>query len=127
MVERQSGHKLKALKTNGEGEYVSNDIGKYCDQGNVFHELVQPYTHYQNRIAERKTRLIMNMVRSVTKGNHLPKEIWGAVLSIVSFLLNTGLTKKLRNMTLEEAWSGTKPSVGHLKVLESISYKRVLD
>lgn len=31
MVERQSDHKIKTLKTNGGGEYVSNDFGKFCD------------------------------------------------------------------------------------------------
>lgn len=29
MVERQSGHKLK---TNGGGEYVSNNLGRFYDQ-----------------------------------------------------------------------------------------------
>lgn len=32
MVERQSDHKTKTLKTDGRGEYVSNDFGKFCDQ-----------------------------------------------------------------------------------------------
>ncbi|GAU36929.1 hypothetical protein TSUD_332020 [Trifolium subterraneum] len=37
VVERQSGHKLKVLRTDGGGEYVSHDFAE-------FHEVVPPYT-----------------------------------------------------------------------------------
>lgn len=44
LVERQSGHKLKVLKTNAEGEYVSIDNGRFCDQEGIVHEVRPPYT-----------------------------------------------------------------------------------
>lgn len=31
MVERQSDHKIKTLKTDSGGEYFSNDFGKFYD------------------------------------------------------------------------------------------------
>lgn len=53
MVERKSRHKLKGLKTNGGGEYVSNDFGKFCDQEGIVNEVVPPYTPQQNGVTER--------------------------------------------------------------------------
>ena len=74
MVERQSGRKLKVLRTDGGGEYVSNGFDALCEKEGIVHEVVHPFTPQQNGIAERKNRTIMNMVRSMLKGKHLPKE-----------------------------------------------------
>ena len=54
MVERQNAHKLKILKTDDGGEYVSNDFGKYCDEKGIVHEVVPSYTPHKNGVAERK-------------------------------------------------------------------------
>lgn len=44
MVERQSGHKIKTLKTGGGGEYVSRDFDALCEREGTMHEVVPPYT-----------------------------------------------------------------------------------
>lgn len=54
MVERQSDHKIKTLKTYGGSEYVSNDFGKFCDRERIIHEVLPPYTPQQNGVTERK-------------------------------------------------------------------------
>lgn len=103
MVVRQSGHKLKVLKTDGGGEYVSNDFGRFCDQEGKLHELVSSYTPQQNDVVERKNRSIMNMVRSMLKGKNFSNELWGEEVSTTAYLLNKCPTKKLENVTPEEA------------------------
>ena len=75
MIERQSGHKIKVLRTDGGGEYVSRDFGALCERDGIVHDVVPPYTPQQNGTAERRNRTIMNMVRSMLKGKHLPKEL----------------------------------------------------
>lgn len=75
VVERQSGHKLKVLKMDGGGEYVSNDFGKFCDQEGIIRDVVTPYTPQQNIVAGRKNPSIMNTWRSMLKGENLPKEL----------------------------------------------------
>lgn len=67
----------------------------------------------------------MNMVRSVLKGKKFSNELWGEALSIISYLLNMCPTKKLKNVTLEEAWSGFKPNLNHLRIFGSIAYRHV--
>ena len=51
MVERQSGRKLKVLRTDGGGEYVSKDFDRLCEKEGIVHEVVPPYTPQQNGIA----------------------------------------------------------------------------
>ena len=44
MVERQSDRKLKVLRTDGGGEYVSKDFNRLCEKAGIVHEVVPPYT-----------------------------------------------------------------------------------
>ena len=127
MVERQSGRKLKVLRTDGGGEYVSKDFDRLCEKEGIVHEVVPPYTPQQNGIAERKNRTIMNMVRSMLKGKNLPKEFWGEAVTTATYILNRCPTKKLERITPEECWSGVKPSLSHLKVFGSIAHRHVPD
>ncbi|GAU34193.1 hypothetical protein TSUD_162940 [Trifolium subterraneum] len=76
---------------------------------------------------ERKNRTIMNMVRSMLNGKHLPKELWGEVVSTATYILNRCPTKKLEGTTPEECRSGIKPSLSHLKVFGSIAHRHVPD
>ena len=42
------------------------------------------------------------MVRSMLKGKHFPNELWGEVVSTVTYILKKCLTKRLEGITLEE-------------------------
>lgn len=125
MVERQRGHKLKILKTDGGGEFTSGEFRSYCDDEGIVREVVLPYTPQQNGVAERKNRTIMNMVRSMLKAKNLPKELWGEAVSIAAYLLNRCPTKKLEKVTPEEVWSGFKPSLSHLRVFGSVAFRHI--
>ncbi|CAJ2661986.1 unnamed protein product [Trifolium pratense] len=127
MVEKQSGHELKVLKTDGGGEYVSGEFTEFCETEGIIHEVVPPYTPQQNGSAERRNRTIMNMVRCMLKGKHLPKELWGEAVNTACYVLNRCPTKRLNNVTPEECWSGNKPNVSHLKVFGSIAYRHIPD
>src|ERR1043165_9137323 len=61
------------------------------------------------------------------KGNNLPKEFWGEVVSTATYILNKYSTKKLEIITLEKCCSGVKPSLSHLKVFGSIAHRHVPD
>ena len=76
MVERQSGHKIKIMRTYGDGKYVSKDFDILCASELIVHDVVSPYTPQSNGTAERKNITIRNMVISVLKGKHLPNEVW---------------------------------------------------
>lgn len=50
------------------------------------------------------------------KGKNLSKELWGEAISITAYLLNKCPTKKRESVMLEEAWSGFKSNMDHLRV-----------
>lgn len=99
MIKRQSDQKLNIQRTYCCGEYVSKDFNILCKKEGIVHGVVPPYTPQQNGIAKRKNKTIMNIVRSILKGKHLPKKLWGEVMSIATYILNRCLTKKLERIT----------------------------
>ncbi|GAU30308.1 hypothetical protein TSUD_385290 [Trifolium subterraneum] len=88
LVERQSGFKIKVLRTDGGGEYMSSEFTALCEQEGIIREVTPPYTPQQNDIAERKNRTIMNMVRSMLNSKDLPKELWGEAVATATYVLN---------------------------------------
>ena len=77
-----------------------------------------PRSLQQNSVVERKNRTVLNIARCVLKVKNMLREFWIKAISCVVYLLN-------KDQTLEEAWSGTKPSVNHLQIFGSVAYVHV--
>lgn len=127
MAEKQSGKFLKILRTDGGGEYVSNDFENFCIKHGIQHEVTPPYTPQHNGLAERRNRTILNMVRSMLKGKNLPHTFWGEAATTATYILNRYPTKRLKEQVPEEVWSGKKPAVGHFKIFGSLAYAHIPD
>ena len=65
LVEKQSGCQIKSLRTDRGGEFLSTEFNTYCEENGIHRELTAPRTLQQNGIAERKTRTIVEMGRSM--------------------------------------------------------------
>ncbi|KAK2443673.1 putative mitochondrial protein [Trifolium repens] len=127
LVEKESGKFIKILRTDGGGEYTSKDFESFCVSLGIKHEVTAPYTPQHNGLAERRNRTILDMARSMIKQKKMPHKFWGEAVNTAVYILNKCPTKRLKLKVLEEAWSGRKPNVKHLKVFGSIFYKHILD
>lgn len=72
--------------------------------------------------AEGKNRTMVNMARSLLKGNGLPNWYWAEVVTTTIYLLNISPIKAFQNCAPYEIWKGSKPIVSHLKFFGSIAY-----
>ena len=125
MVEKSSGHQVKTLRSDNGGEYLSDEFQAYLKKEGIEHELTVPRTPEQNGVAERMNRTLVEAVRSMLTGAHLPPQFWAEALATAVYLRNRSLTKSLKNLTPFEAWTGRKPSVNHLKVFSCIAYAHI--
>ncbi|MCO5605112.1 hypothetical protein L7F22_059292 [Adiantum nelumboides] len=57
-VESQFEHKLKTLRSDNGGEYVSKEFADLCSSRGIKREFTVPYTPAQNDVAERMNRNI---------------------------------------------------------------------
>ncbi|CAL2249531.1 unnamed protein product [Prunus armeniaca] len=124
-VEKQSGHYIKALRSDRGKEYTSKEFNKFCEDEGVEHQLTVGYAPEQNGVSERKNRTIMEMARSMIFEKGLPNIFWVEAVYTAVYLLNRCPTKALQNKTPIEAWSNIKPSAKHLKVFGCICYVHI--
>ena len=69
----------------------------------------------------------MDMVRSMLKAKHLPHEYWAEAVTCAVYILNRCPTKPVMNKIPEEAWSGQKKTVTHMRVFDCVAYAHVPD
>ena len=80
------------------------------------------YTPQQNGVAERKNETIMNMARTLLKEKSLSNIFWAEAVACSDYLLNRSPTKSLNMKVPQEAWSGTKLNVAHLRTFGCVAY-----
>ena len=74
-AEKQSGQKLKILRTGGGGEYNSIEFQKFHEENKIEHEVIAPYTPQHNGLAERRNCTLLDMTRSILKEKKLPHNL----------------------------------------------------
>jgi hypothetical protein len=110
-MERASGRKLKALRTDGGGEYTSAAFKCYLLDKGIDHIITAPGTPQDNGGAERKNRTILETVRAISMQSGLNENLWTFATKAAVYLRNrTGFPK-----TPYEQLIGTKPNVSNLK------------
>jgi len=67
----------------------------------------------------------MNMARNILSYKQFSNEYWVEVVACFVYLLNKSPTLSVKNMVLEETWSGTKTCVTHLRVFGSATFAHV--
>lgn len=125
MVENESNLKLKSLRSDRGGEYIV--FADFLKENGIKHQKTVRRTPQQNGVAERKNRIIMELARSMLKAKKLPDQFWGDAVTCAVYLLNRASTKSVQGITPQEAWSGLKPTVSHLRVFGCIAYSHISD
>ena len=113
-VENQLNKKIKRLRSDRGGEYVS-PFAEICAQNGIIHECTAPYSPQQNGIAERKNRTLKEMMNAMLISSGLGQDMWGDAILSANYLLNKIPFKK-KDVTPYELWMGRKPSYKFLKV-----------
>ncbi|KAI5354607.1 hypothetical protein L3X38_007502 [Prunus dulcis] len=116
MTELQSGDKVKSLRSDRGGEFMSNEFLTYCSEAGIQRQLTVAYSPKQNGVAERKNRTVIEMTKSMLHEKSLPYEFWAEAVHTAVYLLNRCPSKSLEKMTPFEAYTGRKPGIAHLKV-----------
>eukprot|EP00253_Pinus_taeda_P024602 PITA_24602 len=127
LVESQRRLHIKVLRTDRGGEYISKEFLRFCRENGINKKFTVRYTLQQNGVSERKNKTIMDMARSMLKANHLPNDYWAEAVYCAVYILNRCPTKAVMNEVLEEAWSGRKQGVTHMRVFGCVAYAHIPD
>ena len=116
MVEKSTGRKLKTIRTDNGGEFISKEFKTHPTAEGGRHEFTIPKTPEQNGVAERMNQTLVETARSMLVNANLPHRFWAEAMSTATYLHNRSPTKVVCGMTPHEAWTGEKPRVDRLRV-----------
>jgi transposase InsO family protein len=108
-VENQHGKKIKALRSDRGGEYLSHEFNNHLKSCGIIPQLTPP------RRPQRCNRTLLDMVRSMMSQSDLPLSFWGYALETAPFTLNRVPSKSVVK-TPYEIWTGKTPSLSFLKI-----------
>ncbi|KAJ9556764.1 hypothetical protein OSB04_011378 [Centaurea solstitialis] len=104
-VQNQLDRKIKFLRSDRGGEYLSQEFGNHLMECGIVSQLTPPYTPQMNGVSERRNRTLLDMVRSMMCHSTLPVSFWGHALETAAHILNRAPTKSVEK-TPYELWKG---------------------
>jgi transposase InsO family protein len=99
-VERQFGKKIKQIRSDNGGEYISNEFKDFFLTSGVIHELTLPYSPESNGTVERFNQTINTIARSMTIAAPDFPSLWNEAINMVPYLKNRLLHKHLPSSTI---------------------------
>ena len=76
-VTNQADCKIKTLRTDNGGEYMSTDFQNYLKEKRIRHETTVPHSPQQNGVAERMNRTLQEAALSMILHAEVAKRFWG--------------------------------------------------
>ena len=86
LVENQTGHQIKILRSDQGGEYVNRNFQQYLRQNGIQHQTTAPYTPQQNGVAERFNRTVVEMGRTMLHTANLPYDFWAEAINTATYI-----------------------------------------
>jgi hypothetical protein len=116
---------IKCLRSDGGGEYFSNEFNEYLKEHGIQRKYSCSYSPQQNGIVERKNMHIVEIARAMLNEKNLPNYFWAEVVVTVVYIMNRTPTTVVHGMTPEEKFTCKKPDVSHLRVFSCIAYVHI--
>jgi len=111
-AENQSEHKIKILRDDKGGEYMSNAFTKNTTNCGIERQHTVRARPQQNGVAERANRVLSERLTTMLDKSGLAKAFWGEALGALVH-------------TPYQLWNGTKPDVSHLRVWGCTAYVHI--
>jgi len=100
-MEKQTGKRIKCLRTDGGGEYTSKQFENFLKQEGILKETTAPYSPPSNGVVERANRTIMERARCMLDDACLSNRYWAEAVSTAVYLKNFSPTKALKKIPYE--------------------------
>ncbi|CAI7750502.1 unnamed protein product [Closterium sp. NIES-53] len=117
MVERESGKRVKAIRSDRGGEFLGAEFRSWLKRHGIKQQLTMAYTPQSNGVAERANRTIIEGRRTILVDSGLPLRFWPLAIRHATVIKNRVLTHVGgQHWVPMEKWSGKKPLVDMLRV-----------
>ena len=128
LVETQTGRKIKVLRSDNGGEYISDPFLQVCQNEGIKRHFMVRHTPQQNGVVERMNRTLLEKVRCMLSNAGLDKKFWAETVSYASHLVNRLPSAAIGGKTPMEMWSGKHAKeYDSLHIFGCLAYYHVKD
>ena len=119
--------KMARLRTDGGGEYASNQFKAYLQEEGITHEITAPYSPASNGVSERTNRDFLDPTHCILKHAGMPLTFWAEAMAVSIYVKNQIPHRALKNgkMSPFEELFKRKPDIGHLRVFGCLAYAHI--
>ena len=103
--------KIKILRTNRGGEFISKAFQKHLDDNGTVRELTVHHSPSQNGISEHLNKTLVLCGRACLIETNLPRFLWAEAFQYAVWTKNRTPTRTLKNKTPIEMATGIKPDL----------------
>ena len=97
-MENHRNKKIKFLRSDRGGEYLSYEFGLHLKQCGIVSQLTPPGTPQHNGVSEHCNHTLLDIVQSMMSLTNLPLLFWGYALETATFTLNRAPSKSVETM-----------------------------
>jgi hypothetical protein len=125
MVETHTNKKIKSLRDDKGGEFISNEFKQLCAEAGIKREHTNRATPEQNGVVERVNRRISEGATALLNEANLPPSFWGLAVQAYVHVMNRVPSRSRGDKTPYELFWKKKPSVKRLRVFGCAAYVHV--
>lgn len=114
-TERQTGKKLRTLRTDNGSEYLNRILQDELKKCGIEHQTTCPYTPQQNGVAERFNRTLQERMRCMLSEAGLEDCFWAEAICYAAYLINRSPSSNI-DTTPEEMWTGKVPDLSQIRI-----------
>ena len=127
-VETESGMKIKAMRADRGGEYLSDEFKSFLKKCGIRSEFTAAYSPQQNGVSERLNRTLVEAARSMLSHAGLGNIYWAEAVATATYLHNRMVSTALKiGETPYLLWYGEKPNLKHIRVFGCVVYTHIPD
>jgi hypothetical protein len=101
---------------------MSRDFKEFCNEHGIKREYTIPRTPQQNRVVERKKRIVQEMAKSMLNEKNIGQTYWVEAIHTVVHVLKKSHLRPQSDKTPYELWFGRPASIKHFRVFGSKCY-----
>ena len=124
MAELEHDVKIKFLRSDNGGEYISKEFDQYLSGVGIQRKLTVPKTPEQNGTSERLNRTLVEACRTMLIESRLDVRFWAEAIATVVYLKNRSFCRSV-NDTPFRMITGIRPDLNNLRVFGCKSFYHI--
>nr|GEX10478.1 hypothetical protein [Tanacetum cinerariifolium] len=105
-IENLVDHKVKVIRCDNEIKLKNKDTNQFCEMKGIMRQYSIARTPYQNGVAERINRTLVETARTMLANSKLPTTFWTEAVSTACYVQNRVLVTRPHNKTSYERLHG---------------------